>query len=176
MVGEEAAVGEDQELSWMERLGNRRYCLRLNLPLIMAEVANMPEEQVIAKLRAGTLKINDALIKKMDFAEEDEWFCKICPAPAGSGGNPLLMTAPSSLLECPGCSSISVVPNGGSLFYGLCHDIVPHHLWDWVSEEEQARDLQDTYREGGSADSLPTKVHIPQGVLGGSEVVFRAAV
>ena len=113
MVGEEAAVGEDQELSWMERLGNRRYCLRHNLPLIMAEVANMPEEQVISKLRAGTLKINDELIKKMDFAEEDEWFCKVCPAPAGSGGNTLLMTAPSSLLECPGCSSISVVPDGG---------------------------------------------------------------
>ena len=70
-------VGEEMEGSWMERFGNRWYCLRHNLPTIMAEFAKMSEEEVISKMQAGTLKLNDELLSKMDFEEEDEWFCKV---------------------------------------------------------------------------------------------------
>lgn len=113
LVGEE----EDEDSPQGECcFGSRRkWCLRHNLPVILEKFGSLAESEVLDRLQKGKLELSDDLLEALDYAEGDEWFCAQCPPPNDRGGNVLLMASPDTLLECPGCSHLCVVPKGGAI-------------------------------------------------------------
>ena len=114
-----ALVGEDGDAvadGACGRLNSRRkFCLRHNLPTIVESLSSLSEEEVLTRMQQGTLSMDNDLMDKLDYAEEDQWFCPLCAPPSDRGGNVLLVATPDSLLECPGCNHLCVVPAGGVL-------------------------------------------------------------